>query len=102
MRPLKTGASRARSPLSYSVSASVVSSLEDAYDTGVVLPAQPERGSHLVETVRGVGERRPETLLLRSLAHQPHVLDEDVKGALRRDELTLQHPLAPVLQHEGV
>src|SRR5215204_5112003 len=50
----------------------------------------------------GIGKRRPEALLPCSLPHQPHVLDEDVEGALRGDELTLKHTFTPVLEHERV
>src|ERR671920_675087 len=76
--------------------------LEDAHDTGIVLLAQPERGSHLVYPVRSVGKRRPEALISRGQPHEPHIFDEDVEGALRGDELAPEHPFTPVLEHERV
>src|SRR3712207_5198421 len=75
---------------------------EHADDPRVVLGAEARGAARQVRPQRRGGQRGVEALFLGRTAHEAHVLDEDVQGALRGHELLLEHPLAAVLEHEGV
>ena len=58
-------------------------------------PSNPRR-----TTLGRGGERGREVVRAGRVGDEPHVLDEDVEGALGLVEGAVDHPLAPVVEHE--
>src|ERR687895_1718397 len=71
-------------------------------DTGVVLGAQARLFPCQIQFQRCGGQRGLEAALLGGVAYETHILNEDVQGALWGYKGLFEHPLAAVLEHEGV